>query len=132
MSHAQFMIKNIEFIECFSEIDKTKDIEVYRFIEKLVYGEIPQEKVNAFSKQLKEVGIINFVNTVKSTIPKLVFNDIKNKRKNIKENMIENYVIKNNKNKKFLQDLNLKIFLKTIPNKNITIEDGDIIEIKFS
>lgn len=126
-----FKIKNLEFLKCLSYIDRLKDIEVYRFLEKLIYNEHTEEiKKNCISK-LKNSTELEFINYVKKLTHKKQINEIKHKRKNIKENMLENYVIRNNKNKKFLQELNLKIFFKTIPNKNIIIEDGDIVDIIF-
>lgn len=126
-----FKIKNLEFLRCLTYIDRLKDIEVYRFLEKLIYNEQTEEiKRNCINK-LRNSNELEFINYVKNLTFKKSIPENKNKRKNIKENMLENYVIRNNLNKKFLQELNLKIFFKTIPNKNIIIEDGDIIDIIF-
>ena len=90
-----FCIKNIEFLECLNVI-KREDIDIYRFIEKLIYDEIPKEKILLFKKQLREVGVINFVKIISETIPKpTIKQEVKTKRKIITENMLENYVIRN-------------------------------------
>lgn len=129
--YVQFTCKHIDFIECLAYINRDTDMKLYRFIEKLVYEEIPKDKITSFKSLLKNVGVEKFVNTVKNTIPVSPEKNVKYKRKNIKENMLENYVIRNKRDKKFLQELNLKIFLKMIPTKNITVDDGNIVDIKI-
>lgn len=125
-----FLIKNIEFLSCLSFINRIEHVEIYRFLEKLIYDELPSKITHKYLALLKTEGIDSFLKTLNEKFPKKLHKEEKkNKRKNIKENMVENYVIKNKKNKQFLQELNLKIFLKTIPNKNIILKDGDIIDI---
>lgn len=130
-SKKEFLIKNFKFVSCLNFIDKNSEIEIYKYFEKIIYDELPLNNFSVISKKLDELGIEEFVKVVRSTIPECVNKTLNAKRKNIKENMLENYVIRNNKNQQFLQELNLKISLKTIPSKNIIIKDGDIIDIKF-
>lgn len=124
-----FKLHNVDYISCLKKIDRVKDIELYKFIEKLIYNEHPKEIEKICREKFKTQTEDEFINFIKQKTIKKIKKDSTIKRKNIKENMLENYVIRNNKDKKFLQELNLKIFLKTIPNKNIIIEDGDIVDI---
>lgn len=124
-----FNVKNKEFIECLQYVDRTDDIQLYRTIEKLLYGECKKEFMRDSLQTVHDIGCKMFVESLRTKFFVLSPCDKKIKRKNIKENMIENYVIKNKKNKQCLNELNFKIFLKTIPNKNIIVKNGDIVNI---
>jgi len=43
--------------------------------------------------------------------------------------MLENYVIFIEESQQFLNDLKLKVLLKVIPNKNIIVKNGEIVNI---
>ena len=124
-----FNIKHKEFIECLKYVDRTEDIQLYRTIEKLLYGDCTKEFTKLSLQTIHDTGCELFVDSLRNKFCVSSPCDKKNKRKNIKENMIENYVIKNKKNKQYLNELNFKIFLKTIPNKNIIVKNGDIVNI---
>lgn len=127
-----FNIKNTEFLKCFDYIDPNKDIEIYRIMEEVVYG--VHKNVEKYKNLLVSLGheqfILNIKKSINSGTRKQTINEqTTKKRKNIKENMLENFVIKNNKGKNYLNHLQMYIFFKNISNKNITIVDGDIIDI---
>lgn len=121
-----YNITNIEFLPCFNFIDKNKDIEVYRFLEKIIYT----TDVNSEKKLLENLGIEEYINHLKTQYkPKKCTENSVLKRKNIKENMIEDFIITNKKGKEYMKFLNSKIFLKNIPTKNIIVENNKIIDI---
>lgn len=117
-----FKIKNIEFLNCFEFVT---EVFQYRILEDLVYSSDCEKELN----MLKSMGCEDFVKNL-NIETKSKFN-LELKRKNIKENLLINYIVTNNLNKKDFTDLNMKIFLKTIQNKNIKITDGKIEEIIF-
>lgn len=125
-----FNIKNFEFLRCLLVVDRIKDFELYKFIEKLLYGKICDKKTELYKEKLKETTTEDFLKILKKN-HQIINNqkELKIKRKNIKESMLENYVIKNKLSQQFLKELNMKILLKIIPNKNIIVENGDIIDI---
>lgn len=121
-----YNITNIEFLPCFNFIDKDKDIEVYRFVEKIIY----ETDVISEKKLLENLGLEEYINHLKTQYkPKKYVENTGLKRKNIKENMIEDFIIKNKKGKEYMKFLNSKIFLKNIPTKNIIVENNKIIDI---
>lgn len=123
-----FNIKNITFLKCFNYIEKSKDIQTYRLLENLLYEENKEINIK-YSTLLNSIGIIEFLNVLKSkNIHKSVYIN-PSKRKNIKENMIEDFVIKNKKGVDYLKELNIKFFLKNIPNKNIVLQNDNIIDV---
>lgn len=125
-----FKIKNLEFLLCLEKINRVEELELYKFLEKLIYDEISKPKIETYKSKLNSLGVENFIKNIREEIYKKTSQkDLKLKRKNIKESMLENYVIKNQKSQEFLKELNLKILLKIIPNKNIIVEDGDIVDI---
>lgn len=126
---SRLKIKNVEFLICLNKLNL--HIDVYRELEKLVYGNKPLDQINKFKIILKERGSNYLISLIEKNVLKQKTINLKQdqKRKNIKESMIENYVIKNNKGKSFLKKLNLQFFLKNIPNKYIKIKNGDIEEI---
>lgn len=124
-----FNVRQKEFIECLQYVDRTEDIQLYRTIEKLLYGKCNKEFTRLSLQTIREIGCEMFVESLRTKFCVSSPCEKKIKRKNIKENMIENYVIKNKKNKQCLNELNFKIFLKTIPNKNIIVKNGDIVNI---
>lgn len=119
-------IKNIEFLPCFNYIEKCEEAHLYDFIQENIYNKNQKQLV-----QLKELGPEKYVENLRKTLPKKKNLQETNIRKNIKESMIENYVIRNKQSKTFLQELNIKIFLKIISNKNIIIENGEITKINL-
>jgi hypothetical protein len=113
-----FNIKNPEYLDCFERVDKAKQVAVYRFIESLLYttnGSNPGMDIDAIIS-LASTPVCSAVATRKPAP----------KRRNIKDSMIENYVIRNNKGQDFLKQLNVKLFLKSLCPKDIHIEDGEI------
>lgn len=133
----KFTIINVEYVKCLNLIDKNTDINIYKFIEKLIYNELPEQEQKLYANILKNHGYEHLIHVLKKQFSEFNINTVGNtsvktkQRKNINDVMIENYVVKNNKSLEFLKDISLKIFLKIIPRKNIIIEDGDIVEIKI-
>lgn len=119
-------IKNAEFLPCFNYIEKCEEAHLYDFIQENIYKKNQKQMA-----KLKELGPEKYVDNLRKTLPKNKDHSEPNIRKNIKESMIENYVIRNKQSRTFLQELNIKIFLKIISNKNIIIENGEIIKINL-
>lgn len=121
-------IQNTDFLECFNYINRVEDMQLYRYLEDIVLN------VKTASKSdidlLQTLGHSRFVEEKRKKYHK-IDEFSKSSRKNIKDNMLENYVIRNNKDKKFLQELSFKIFLKNILPRNIIVEEGEIVEIIF-
>ncbi|QIH04857.1 hypothetical protein [Dasineura jujubifolia toursvirus 2a] len=143
-------IQNPEFLICFSFIKKTDFVYLYREVENIVLGNISNKDLFLYKKQLKQLGPEEFISNLEKKIKEDInskcssyngkiqnqqntnntaTNFSSTKRKNVKDNMIENYVIKNNKGEQFLKELNIKLFLKIINSKNIIIENGDVIDV---
>lgn len=126
----QFAIQNFEFLECAENVDPTRETSLYRFLENIITGNAREDIIQKNAETLRKIGIKEYLKFLRENISEKE-NTSEPKRKNIKDGMIENYVIKNNKDKKFLQDLNFKIFLKIIPTKNIKIQNGNIVDIQM-
>lgn len=124
-------IKHFEFLFCF---EKNLDYKIYKFLENLVYGNICTNEINTFKSLLNEKGKTVFLENIQKIAcvgNKTNESDSVTKRKNIKDCMIKNYVIRSGNDKEFLKNLNLKIVLKLIPNKNIKIKNGEIVDIIY-
>lgn len=124
----QFAIQNYEFLECAAQVDPSKETSLYRFLESIITGKARKDVIDKNLEILKKIGVNEYLKFLRENISEKETVSSP-KRKNIKDGMIENYVIKNKKDRKFLQDLNFKIFLKIIPTKNIKIQNGNIVDI---
>nr|UOX61026.1 MAG: hypothetical protein DiTV3a_F3ORF1 [Diabrotica toursvirus 3a] len=125
-------IKNPEFILCLNFVTKSSNINLYRFIEKILYGDITSSEEKNYKREIILMGPLNFCKkyqeiyfTREETLPLISV------RKNVKDIMLENYVIRTNKTLEYLKMLKLKIMLKTISSKNIIIDKGHIVDIKI-
>jgi len=125
-----FKIKNIEFLKCLEKINRLRDIDLYRFIEKLIYGELSQNEMEMYKDSIKKLGVDEFLKYIKQQIqPKCTHSSLKVKSYHIASLMLENYVIFIEESQQFLNDLKLKVLLKIIPNKNIIVKNGEVVNI---
>lgn len=62
------ILRNIKFLPCFNIIDRYKDIEVYRFLESLVYGE--SNEIEELKKELEDIGVEKFVKNLQARFHK--------------------------------------------------------------
>lgn len=125
-----FKVKNIEFLKCLEKINRLRDIDLYRFIEKLIYGELSQNEMKMYKDSIKKLGVDEFLKYIKhSNQPKCTHSSLKVKRFHITSLMLENYVLFIEESQQFLNDLKLKVLLKIIPNKNIIVKNGEIVNI---
>ncbi len=142
-------IKYPKFLNCIKYIPKGSDICIIEAIESLAYGNSESKYLSTVLEQngndyQKLINIIiekyDLQVVVKNN--KYVANyeeDTKEgkKKKAIKDIMVENYLIRMkvekglsiSQIKKILFRINLRLFLKMLPLKNILIEDGEIISI---
>lgn len=126
----EFKIKNFEFLVCLTFVNRIEELEVYKFIEKLLYGDMTKSELDLYKEMINTKNITEFMLYIKQNHSlKPCQKDVKIKRKNVTESMLENYVIKNQLSQQYLKELKFKILLKIIPNKNIIVKNGDIIEI---
>jgi len=73
-----FKIKNVEFLEFLEKINRLRDIDLYRFIEKLIYGELSQNEMEMYKKSIKESGVDEFLKYIKHSIqPKCTHSSLK-------------------------------------------------------
>lgn len=128
----KFQIKNPEFLPCVMFIDKSTDIKLYRLVEKIIKGDIDNKRMFEYKSKLKNLGPCKFTDFLRCYFNPPQYNETpetSNRRKNIKDNMIENYVIRNNLGENYLKQLNIKLLIKSVNSKNIIIKDGSIITI---
>jgi hypothetical protein len=118
--------KNFEFIPCI--LHSQMKLEVYKILEKLIYGELGLKITESYKNILENKGPDSLIYEISRSIGEEPKENLKLKRTNIKD-MLENYVIRNKKGQDFLKALNLKILLKIIPNKNLIVKNGDIVDI---
>lgn len=142
-------IKYPQFLNCCKYVPVGSDICVLETIESLAYGN-QDSKHLAVALERSGNNYEDFISTIiqRYDLPVKIQNskyvsdldfqeDAGKKKKAIKDIMVENYLIrmKNEKGltigqiKKVLLKINLRLFLKMLPLKNILVEDGEIIKI---
>ena len=134
-------IKYPQFLNCFKYISPT-DISIAETIETLSYGTqdskhlayVLEKSGNDYQKLIETITKQYYLPN-KEYLPE--DNGSKIKKKAIKDIMVENYLIKMKREKglsiaqikNILQWINLRLFLKILPLKNILVENGEIVEI---
>lgn len=148
----ELVLKNIEFLPCFEAMDKEKNIQLYRFLEKLVYGEVSDEILIKNKTKLKNSpSISHFLaelatelsasNTGNTTTHKVAATNAvkpartrksKALRQNVTESKLEDYVISMQQGStEKLSQLKKKIILKSFAKGTIVFnQTGDIVHIK--
>lgn len=145
-------IKYPQFLNCCKYVPHGTDSCVVETIEQLAYGN-QDSKHLALALERNGNNYEDFITTIieKYNLPVRIENDlyisesstlrdegkIGTKKKAIKDIMVENYLIKMKRDKglpivqirKILLKINLRLFLKMLPLKNILIEDGEIISV---
>jgi hypothetical protein len=146
-------IKYPQFLNCCKYVPPGTDSCVMETIESLAYGN-QDSKHLALVLEKNGNNYEDFITTIieKYNLPVRIENDvyisqssstfkdegkIATKKKAIKDIMVENYLIKMKRDKglsivqvrKILLKINLRLFLKMLPLKNILIEDGEIISV---
>lgn len=125
-------IVNPRFVQCIKYINIFSEIKLYRYIENIIYGLMPEDKIKKHYKELESLGEEEFVNKIRKLFPnKSLVTDHVFSRKNIKDIMIETFAIKTGKNKEEINKIKMLILLKKITTKNITFKNGEIENIDY-
>lgn len=127
-------IKNPGFIPFLEMIDKDSDITLYRFIENLIFE--TSNDAERFLGEIKTIGLEKTLESIKAFVDSQIIKDqdssivIKNpKRKNVKDEMIENYIIKKGLDTSLLRKIKMAVCLKILGSKNLIVKDGEITGI---
>ncbi|CCA61428.1 hypothetical protein AV955_gp071 [Diadromus pulchellus ascovirus 4a] len=128
-----FRVINVEFLQLLNLVDKNSETDLYRFIENLIM--FPSEEADRLKNELEQKGGLETINTIRRLCndrfpPKTKSIDSKRKVV-IKEDMIENYIVKHGLDKKILDAINTKMSLKSLSSKNVVVKDGIVVDIRL-
>lgn len=134
-------IKYPQFLNCcdFLSVDQVNCTEIIEKIESLAYGERDSKSLSVILERGEYTSFIELLIKKYNLLGEIEKEDDEKckKKKAIKDIMVENYLVKLKHEKKLttteiksiLLKINMKLFLKMLPLKNIIVENGEISSI---
>lgn len=128
-----FTIKNQIFFPLLQTINRTDDINLFRFITNLIFE--TSDESEKFSRMILEKGLEHTLTEIKSLVDTQIIPETKPKlvrRKNIKDEVIENYIIKKGLDNTLFKKIKMYTCLKLLGPKNLVFKDGEIQSININ